>query len=224
MGSVFGKETVAEPPFDVLLERVGQNVHTPYEVRQYGERFAAEVEYKSDDDKGTPFSTLASYIGVFGTPQNEGKESMAMTAPVVIKEEGTKIAMTAPVVTEESSSGDKIMKFMLPAEYDDMSKIPKPTNPRVKIEEIPPQAGAVHRFSGSINEDTTREKAIELAEQLMSDGLENMSVDYVLDNYEFFGYNPPFTLPMFRRNEVWVALSEADIQKLLDNDNAESIN
>lgn len=224
MGSVFGKETVAEPPFDVLMERVGQNVHTSYEVRQYGERFAAEVEYSSDEDQGTPFQALARYIGVFGTAENEGKQSMAMTAPVVIKEEGTKIAMTAPVVTEKSTNGEKLMKFMLPAEYDDISKIPKPTNPRVKIEEIPPQAGAVHRFSGSIDEDTTREKAVELAEQLMADGLENMSVDYMLDHYEFFGYNPPFTLPMFRRNEVWVELSEADIQKLLNNGNSESVN
>lgn len=50
------------------------------------------------------------------------------------------------------------------------------------------------------------------------------SILCALDNYEFFGYNPPFTLPMFRRNEVWVALSEADIKRLLDSDNAESIN
>ena len=52
MGIVFGKVTVAEPAFEILLERTSyaRNVKTSYEIRKYGERFAAEVAYDDSDD------------------------------------------------------------------------------------------------------------------------------------------------------------------------------
>ena len=227
MGSVIGKESVAEPVFNSLLNRT-KNVQTSYEIRKYGERFAAEVKYSDADDTGSPFGALASYIGVFGSPQNEGNQPMAMTAPVVMEggagNSGTKIAMTAPVATENTGDGMKTMKFMLPAEYDDLSKIPKPTNPAVHIEAIPPQVGAVHRYNGNMREDHNREMAVELAEQLIADGVEGITVDYVLENFSFFGYNPPFCLPYFRRNEVWVELTESQVDHLLNKFNSDASN
>jgi hypothetical protein len=212
MGSVFGKETVAEPPFAVLMERT--HVHTTYEIRKYGERFAATCNYEEGDKMGSPFRALASYIGVFGIPQNEGHESISMTAPVVI-EGGTPIAMTAPVVTE-MEDGQKVMKFMLPAEYDSISKIPNPTNPAVHIEKIPPAIGVVHKYHGSLEEDHNREMAVDLAEQLMNDGVQGITEDYVLEKFQFWGYNPPFTLPYFRRNEVWVPLTPDQVDYLMN--------
>jgi hypothetical protein len=185
MGSVFGKQTVTEPVFNSLLNRTN-HVKTAYELRKYGQRFAAEVEYSDGDDTGSPFRALASYIGVFGSPQNEGDQAISMTAPVVIEGSGsgTAIAMTAPVMMSNEDDGSKTMKFVLPAEYDDISKIPKPTNPAVHIEAIPSQTGAVHRYSGKMDEDNNREMAIELAEQLIADGIEDMSVDYVLEHFQ----------------------------------------
>jgi SOUL heme-binding protein len=80
-----------------------------------------------------------------------------MTAPVAIeKGKPTAMAMTAPVVNEAkkdkeqssggSSSNEKVektmkMQFVLPAEYDSLSKIPRPTNPHVTIHEVPPVVG-----------------------------------------------------------------------------------
>jgi hypothetical protein len=186
MGSVFGKQTVAEPVFDSLLNRTN-HVKTSYEIRKYGQRFAAEVEYSDADDMGSPFGALASYIGVFGSPENEGDQAISMTAPVIIEGSGTPIAMTAPVVTANEDDGKKTMKFMLPEEYDDMSKIPQPTNPRVRIEAIPSQTGVVHRYSGNRDEDHNREMAIALAEQLISDGVEDLSVDDVLEHFQVRG-------------------------------------
>jgi hypothetical protein len=210
MGSVFGKQTVLEPAFDILLDRV--RATTTYEIREYGERFAAEVSYS--DGEGSPFMVLAKYIGVFGSPENEGSESISMTAPVVIQG-GTKIAMTAPVVTE-GDDNDKVMKFMLPVEYDDLSKIPKPNNPQVHISQIPAQVGAVHRFHGSFEDIHNREMALKLAKQLMDDGVEGITEDYVLQCFQSFGYNAPFTIPYFRRNEVWVELSVDQVDQLLN--------
>jgi hypothetical protein len=95
-----------------------------------------------------------------------------------------------------------------------MSEIPNPTNPMVHIEEIPPQVGAVHQFSGSISEATNQEMAAELAQQLVADSVDRISEDYVLDHFQFWGYNPPFTIPMFRRNEVWVELTKNQVDHI----------
>jgi hypothetical protein len=210
MGSVFGKESVKEPPFEVIVER--STAKTPYELRKYGTRFAASVEYSSSETS-PPFMTLAKYIGVFGTPQNEGSTSIAMTAPVVMEQEPTAIAMTAPVVME-NQSGMKKMMFMLPAEYDNMSKIPKPTNPNVHIEELPSEVGAVHRYNGNFNDKINREKAKEMGIQLMADGVLGITEEYVLSNFQFWGYNPPFTIPYFKRNEVWLKLNSEQVNFL----------
>jgi hypothetical protein len=112
MASIFGKQTVAEPPFDVLLSRSESDVDTSYEIRKYGKRFAATCTYNSDggssDDMNSPFRALASYIGVFGKAQNEGDTRISMTAPVVTTGRGgTKIDMTAPVVTAEKNASCK---------------------------------------------------------------------------------------------------------------------
>ena len=215
MGIVFGKVSAKEPPFEVVLER--RTVPTPYELRKYGTRYAASVEYVSAgaDDTSTPFGLLAKYIGVFGTPQNEGSGSIAMTAPVIMEQKPKPIAMTAPVVMENMYEG-KMMKmmFMLPAEYDDISKIPKPTNPDVHIEELPPEVGAVHRYNGNYNSKINREKATEMAAQLISDGVVGITEEYVLENFQFWGYNPPYCIPRFRRNEVWLKLSDEQINCL----------
>mmetsp|Transcript_5649 Transcript_5649/g.8915 ORF Transcript_5649/g.8915 Transcript_5649/m.8915 type:complete len:230 (+) Transcript_5649:214-903(+) len=216
MGSVIGKESVAEPSYRCLFQRSSQ-AQTPYEVREYGKRFVAEVCYSDSENTGTPFRMLADYIGVFGKPHNEGQESMAMTAPVVIDQrQGTQISMTAPVVTENATpeGGEKRMKFFLPAEYDNMSKIPTPSNPSVKIAEVPPAIGAVHRYSGSMSEKINEERALALAAQLRKDGVERLTDAIAKQHFQFWGFNPPFTIPMFRRNEVWLELSHEEVKLL----------
>jgi hypothetical protein len=171
------------------------------------------------------FRTLAKYIGVFGTPENEGNTDIAMTAPVVMeqgrtqpKQAGgpTSIAMTAPVVIETNVTpqGMKKMMFMLPSEYDDIAKIPKPTNPAVHIEMIPSEFGAVRRYNGDYNVKINSKMAQELGEQLLSDGLVDITQDYVMEHFQFWGYNPPFTIPYLRRNEVWIKLNKDQVHFL----------
>ena len=140
-----------------------------------------------------------------------------MTAPVEMdkKQKGTAMAMTAPVeMAKDGDGATKQMKFFLPAEYDDMSKIPKPTNPAVTIAEVPPAVGAVHRYSGSYKDSHNEAMALALAAQLRDDGVDRMTDEYVKEHYVFWGYNPPFCLPMFRRNEVWLELTEEEAMKL----------
>jgi hypothetical protein len=208
MGVVFGKESVAEPAFEVLYQH---SSNVKYEIRKYGERFAAEAA--CDGDNGSSFQLLARYIGVFGKPENEGQQSIAMTAPVIKEKSApTAIAMTAPVIKSDSNQK---MQFILPAEYDSMSKIPKPTNPAVTIHEIPPAKGAVHRYSGGFSDELGRKMAKDLAAQLLKDGLSELTEEDILERYQWWGFNPPFTLPMFRRNEIWVPLTDAQVEQLM---------
>jgi hypothetical protein len=208
MGQVFGRNGVAEPAYSVLHTH---NSNFAYEIRRYGVRFAAEATYTGTDD--SPFRLLARYIGVFGTPENEGNEAMSMTAPV-IKAKPTAIAMTAPVMMT-SSGGQKTMMFVLPAEYDSMEKIPRPTNTNVHIKELPAAVGAVHRYSGSMDDNHAQEIAKSLIQQLRDDGVDISEKD-AMEKWQYWGYNPPFTLPMFRRNEVYVELELAQVEHLVN--------
>jgi SOUL heme-binding protein len=240
MGSIVGKEAVAEPAYKVLMSSV-KTASTPYEIRQYGERFAAETIYPIDASNNIPFRKLAEYIGVFGTPQNLGSNPIAMTAPVAMKtadappkQERIPIAMTAPVSMKNVDGNSdqqrhQVMTFYLPSKYTNINDIPKPTNPDVTIRCIPGAVGAVHRFSGTMEKCTARNRALQLRQQLLDDGASHIKDDDNISNqaaslnneeilptfYEAWGYNPPFTIPAFRRNEIWIELTTEQVEQLL---------
>lgn len=201
MGQVFGYNGVAEPAYKVLTKTAF------YEVRKYGRRFAAETPQQQGSDSA--FMTLARYIGVFGEPQNESRKSIDMTAPVSMKQSAESISMTAPVAMKEGS-----MMFILPESYQSLDDIPKPINNNVHIKELPAQVGAVHRFSGSMDMKKSHTVAQELGEHLQASGVQ-LSEERIND-YEYWGYNPPFTLPMFRRNEVFIELRSEEVDVLVN--------
>jgi len=217
MGIVFGKTGVSEPSFEMLLSRATASF--PYELRRYGVRYAIETEFKAGGGDGNGFRALAGYIGVGTTPQNEGSVSIAMTAPVVTDNvKGEKIAMTAPVVTSSDEIGSatemKKMQFILPEEYDDMSKIPKPTNPNVVVKKVPAAVGAVHTFTGFVKDAKAKNTATALAKQLQQDGVDTTGEE-VLKKYDLWQFHPPFTLGPLRRNEIWVELTPKQVDELL---------
>jgi len=248
MGMVFGIQREEEPSYTVVLDRttgVTPPLSTPYEIRQYGTRYAIEAAFEDSsgdnkDETRSPFMKLAGYIGVLSDPQNEGREGIAMTAPVAMqrggvggddddkskKKKGEKIAMTAPVAMHRDNAGtgdaadttttQKKMQFFLPSKYDSLDKIPTPTNPDVTIHVVPPAVGAVHRYSGTFSETKSRKRAKALVEALRADGAE-VDMDEALESYVFMGYNPPFTIPIFRRNEVWIELSKEQVETLTKN-------
>ena len=122
--------------------------------------------------------------------------------------------MTAPVTMgNDTASGKKVMQFILPSAMDDMSKIPKPTNSEVTVKELPPEVGAVFRYSGSFNDENHKAKAKEFLSQLKNDGLD-IEEDAFMDKHQVWGYNPPWTIPSMRRNEIWIELTDEQVKKL----------
>ena len=147
------------------------------------------------EGRGSPFMRLAGYIGVMGAPENEDANKIAMTAPVVRKQH------------------EGVMQFILPSAMDELSKIPKPTHSDVAVEEIPPAVGAVVRYSGHYSEENHKAHGEEFAKQLREDGLD-MDEEEFMENHQVWGYDPPRTPPNLRRNEIWIELTEEQVEEL----------
>lgn len=188
--SVFGIRSEETPKYQVLVK------DGDFEIRSYSPYVVAKTVVKGEFDQvqEEAFRRLAGYI--FGA--NEKKQSLSMTAPVVQKE-SQKIAMTAPVVQSPSEDGWE-MTFMMPSQYK-LEDLPKPNDPQVLFEQVPAKLFAVIRYSGSRKKGVNDMKAADLKEWLGRQ-----------PNYEitagpnFAGYDPPWTLPWFRRNEMMFEL------------------
>ena len=193
--SMFGVNMGTEQPRYAVLDRIGDNI----EIRQYGPRVAAETivdTSKSDNARGDAFRLIAGYI--FGA--NKTSEKVAMTSPVEISAPGTKIAMTAPVEVNKSGSG-LVMRFFMPSKYS-IEQLPEPTDTRVKLTLMPPTTIAVLRFSGSTGDSAVSIRTAELVSALQS------SKRKTAGPATAFFYNPPWTLPFLRTNEVVIPVTK----------------
>ena len=82
-----------------------------------------------------------------------------------------------------------------------MEELPTPEDERVELRAVPAFTAAVIRFSGWATDGKSERKREELMEQLQLRGLAVIG-DPVLNQY-----NPPWTLPFLRRNEVMVPVA-----------------
>ncbi len=179
--SVFGiRSGYAQPSYQVV-----QTLAPNIEIRRYAPRTAAETAVTYTND-GEAFGRLFRYI----TGANTTRQTVAMTAPV--EESSRMIAMTVPV---EVSGGTKTMRFFLPAAVV-ASGPPVPTDPKVHIVTLPEALLGVIRYSGLATDETRRNETELLRKALARAGKETVG-DPV-----YFSYDPPFTIPMLRRNEV----------------------
>ncbi|GMW03557.1 MAG: hypothetical protein AMXMBFR84_46910 [Candidatus Hydrogenedentota bacterium] len=196
--SVSGIET---PKYSVLEKKDG------YEIREYKPYIVAEVvvtgEFKEALNGG--FRQVADYIfgnNTVADKEGESKE-IAMTAPVLEqKPESQEIAMTAPVL-EQQPAGDAseahIVSFVMPSEYT-MATLPKPNNPDVKLTEVSAKKYAVLEFSGFVPAKKADEKKEEIRGLAARDGLKTTGEPLLAQ------YNPPWTPPFMRKNEVWLEI------------------
>ena len=189
-----------EPPFTVV-ERLGE-----IEVRQYGARVAAEttVDQAEMPARSEGFGRLAGYI--FG--RNAGSARIAMTAPVAQEDAGGEVlAMTAPVaqgpVAQGPGGAGSTIRFFLPAGLT-AAAAPRPLDARVRVVEVPARTVAVLRFSGS-----TGPEAVAARKAALLAGLS--ATRWTAEGAPFaWFYDPPWTLPPLRRNEVAVPVRRGE--------------
>lgn len=171
--------------------------HGNIEIRDYAPQIVAEVEVSGDRKTAinAGFRIIADYI--FGN--NTAAQKVAMTAPVT-QAESAKIAMTAPVTQQGEGSAWRV-RFVMPGNYT-MDTLPKPNNDAVTLKEIAAKRFAAIRFSGTAAEQNLKEHTDALSAFIQARNLSAQSVPV----YAFF--NPPWTLPFLRRNEVMVEIAK----------------
>jgi SOUL heme-binding protein len=165
------------------------------EIREYAPLVAAEVKVTGDRSAAirAGFRTIAAYI--FGA--NKPRTKIAMTAPV--EQQSQTIAMTAPV-TQQSDGRDWTVRFIMPASWT-METLPEPSDPRVNLVPIPQRRMAVIRFSGWATDALIATKTAELRAFL------SQRKFHAVGEPVLAFYNPPWTLPFLRRNEVMLELA-----------------
>jgi hypothetical protein len=191
--SLFGVQSEEQPKYKVLVQ------DGDFEIREYAPYIVASVTVKGDFKKsqGKAFRILAGYI--FG--KNKGEKKIAMTSPVEMKNEPAKIAMTSPV--EMSQNKDSfMMSFSMPSKYN-LKNLPTPEDKRIVFKEVPSKIVATHQFSWYGSQSRNDSKAKELRSWLKKHKNYKQSSDY-----SYAGYNPPWTLPFFRRNEIQIVLKK----------------
>lgn len=176
---------VEQPAYSVVM------VGGPIEIREYKPSIVAETDVGGDRATAVNegFRLLAAYI--FGA--NRPNSTIAMTAPVQ-QTSSQSIAMTAPV-TQQPSGGSWTVRFTMPQEWTRQT-LPEPTDVRVKLATMPATSILALRFSGIASDEAIKAQT----EQLRSFALRHHLRIVEVPVLAF--YDPPWTLPFMRRNEV----------------------
>jgi DNA gyrase inhibitor GyrI len=161
------------------------------EIRDYPPMILAEVEVSGEKKQAISegFKILADYI--FGN--NTSNKKMEMTAPVL----------------QEQHMDKWKVRFVMPKKYS-FETLPKPNSKDVILIPLPARRFAVIRFSGladneNIKLHTDKLKAYIVAEKLKPIGGTVLAF-----------YNPPWTLPFLRRNEVMIEVDSTINSKFIE--------
>jgi SOUL heme-binding protein len=186
--TIVGIRIGTEEPLFVSEARLGD-----VEIRRYGPRIAAQtaVSGSGQEARSAGFRRLAGYI--FGG--NHRNTTIAMTAPVAQHSET--IAMTAPVAQARTTDGGSVIRFFMPSKWS-LELLPEPDDGLVTLVEVPGETYAVSRFSGDRSQAAVAAKSEELLETLRNSDF------HVEGEPVAWFYDPPWTLPFRRRNEVAV--------------------
>ncbi len=172
------------------------------EIRQYGARVAAETVVEGEElaARNTGFRRLFDYIA----GANHAAAKIAMTAPVTQEPAGelagAKIAMTTPVAQAQDEAGRWRIRFFMPA-GSTMAALPSPDDKLVQLVSVPPESMAVLRFAGTPAPGAVAAKTGELVAALEGSAWRPAGAPVA------WFFDPPWTLPQLRRNEVAIPVS-----------------
>ena len=161
------------------------------EIREFDPMVIAEVQVvgRRKDAISSGFKLLADYI--FGN--NISQENINTTATIQ-QPASEKIAMTAPV-QQQLANDSWLVSFVMPSEYN-LEDLPKPKNIEVKLKNVPVKRFVTIQFSG-----TSSDENLAKHKKLLVEFIKNNSIS-VTGTSKYAFYNPPWTLPLMRRNEV----------------------
>lgn len=195
---------IEEPAYDTIVSQV------PFELRHYAPILIAQTVVNGDMDTASSkgFRLIADFIFGNNLAADTGQAAkIAMTAPVTMAPQPSKIAMTAPVTIEQQSVETSLagpsqwrIHFVMPRQYT-LANIPKPNNSAVTLLELPHKYMVVHRYSGLNTVARVQEKTKETLAWAKQQSLQVIGIP------QLSRYDPPWTLPLFRRNEIMVEVA-----------------
>lgn len=176
--SVVGKSNVEIAPYTVIEKEDN------FELRHYDRLVLVTTSMPTGlEEQNSPFYKLFNYIS---GENDDAKE----------------ISMTAPVFMDQADKSTESMSFVLPESFT-METAPKPQNPDVKLEEITDFTAATITFSGLLKQENIDKHRAALEEWIVKKQLNKID-----DQVKAAGYNPPFTIPAMRRNEILIQVQK----------------
>jgi hypothetical protein len=180
---------IEEPKYEVIQK------DGAFEIRKYAPILIAETSLVGDMDEASNkgFRLIADFI--FGN--NKLADSNV----------NSKIAMTAPVTIEPQSSETNMqtakkwrIHFVMPSQYT-LDNIPKPKNDAITLKELPSKFFLVYSYSWLNTLSRVQTKTDEALEWANRKGLK------VIGAPQLSRYDPPWTPPMFKRNEIMLEIA-----------------
>ncbi len=186
--SVFGIRGSYEQPPYVVLSTLAPGI----EIRAYPARQAVQTAIVPAGDTGdaAAFGRLFRYI----TGANADGRLVAMTVPV--EQAAPRRATTLPV---ERSGDTAVMRFFLPAKVA-AAGAPVPADKDVQVVSLPAATFGVARYSGVAGPLARARQTSRLRQALAKAGATTQGAPLA------FSYDPPFTVPILRRNEIALQL------------------
>ena len=184
---------IEEPKYSIIEQEES------FELRAYEPMIVAEtyVTGSLDEASSKGFRRIAGYIFGSNTNSEGEKQKVSMTAPVAITANSPEINMISQTKLE-SDEGKWRVHFVMPSEYQ-IDSLPTPKKKNVVLREIPAEKFAVISFSGLASEKKVAKKTQEL-KKILSERNIKPNGEPILARY-----NPPWTLPFMRRNEIMVS-------------------
>lgn len=185
LGAAGRAHAVEEPAYEVL------DSADEVELRRYESHLVAEIlvdgEFAAAGNEA--FGVLFDYI----SGANSQQSKIAMTAPVV--QEAVPAPAAPPVAVAEPGADGWRVGFVVPSEFD-RSDVPRPSDPRVVIREVPKRLVVAVRFTGRWAPERFDER--ELVARAWSEAHGYRPAGPAV----WARYDPPFVPWFLRQNEV----------------------
>lgn len=153
-----------------------------FEIRNYKEMILITTAMDSLDEQKSPFYRLFNYI----SGENKSEKE---------------IPMTAPVFMDQNNGISETMSFVMPSDFS-VETTPLPINEALNIEEYNNYTVAAITFSGPLDQDNIKVHSEALQEWMNKNGI------LAVGKPKAAGYNPPFTIPALRRNEILISIKK----------------
>jgi predicted transcriptional regulator YdeE len=188
---------IEEPNYKTLMQDGNM------QVRLYDARLSAVTLLKGEMDQASNqgFRRIADFIFRSNVPANpagsgaqSGAEKIAMTAPVIVQPQSAEMSAST-----YQNSQNWAVEFVMPKAYT-LDTLPRPINPEVQITAVPAKTYAVLTYSGFNTLKRVQQEIETLNAWIQTKGLTPLGAA------QLARYDPPWTLPFWRRNEIWIEI------------------